>query len=74
MTFQVVFNLYPFNESLYLPSANIIRADADGQLTHFVQRATTDTIIPYGIGLTPQDRTTVAYRRPAFAQSPGNKV
>lgn len=53
MTFQVVFNLYPFNESLYLPSANIVRADANGQLTHFVQRATEATIAPYGIELTP---------------------
>jgi len=53
MTFQVVFNLYPFNESLYLPSANIVRTDANGQLTHFVQRATGATIAPYGIEWTP---------------------
>lgn len=54
MSFQVVFNLFPFNESLYLPSANIVRTDANGYLTHFVQRATVATIVPYGIEMTPQ--------------------
>ncbi|MBP6827874.1 MAG: SNF2 helicase associated domain-containing protein, partial [Saprospiraceae bacterium] len=53
MTFQVVFNLYPFNEALFLPSANIVRSDSDGQLTHFMQRATAATLVPYGVELTP---------------------
>lgn len=49
MTHQIVFNLYPFNESLYLPSANIAEVDKSGQLKYYVQRATAATIAPYGI-------------------------
>ena len=54
MTFQVVFNLYPFSENLYLPSANIVQTDASGQLAHIMQKALPATIVPYSIPLTPQ--------------------
>ncbi len=50
---QVVFNLYPFSDTLYLPSANIVQADRSGELTHLVQRAVPATIGAYGIALTP---------------------
>ena len=53
MTHQIVFNLYPFSESLYLPSVNIVRVDDKGLLTHFVQRATLATIPSYHIEITP---------------------
>ena len=46
MASQVVFNLYPFNESLYLPSANIVEVDESGQLKYLVQRATAATVEP----------------------------
>ena len=52
MQFQVVFNLYPFSENLYLPSANIVQEDKGGQLTHLVQKATTATVVSYGLELT----------------------
>ncbi|TNE61070.1 MAG: ATP-dependent helicase [Bacteroidetes bacterium] len=50
---RIVFNLYPFSETLYLPSANLVRTDPGGQLTHLVQRATPDTIGGYGLETTP---------------------
>lgn len=53
MPCQVVFNLYPFSASLFLPTANIVDADRNGVLTHFVQRATPATMAPYGIEMTP---------------------
>ncbi|MEZ4966121.1 MAG: DEAD/DEAH box helicase [Saprospiraceae bacterium] len=53
MTFQVVFNLYPFNETQYLPSANIVRSDESGELTYVVQRATAATMPPYSLEMTP---------------------
>ena len=53
MTFCVVFNLYPFSERLYLPSANIVQADKNGVLTHLIQRALPTTIAAYSIEMTP---------------------
>ncbi|MBK8923223.1 MAG: DEAD/DEAH box helicase [Saprospirales bacterium] len=53
MSCQVVFNLYPFSETLYLPAANVVQTDASGQLTHLVQKATPATIGAYGLTLTP---------------------
>jgi non-specific serine/threonine protein kinase len=53
MLFQVVFNLYPFSEHLYLPSANIVQQDKGGQLTHLVQKATPATVTSYGLELSP---------------------
>ena len=53
MLCQVVFNLYPFTETLFLPSANIVQTDRGGQLTHMVQKAIPTTIAPYGIEMSP---------------------
>ncbi|MCK6691821.1 MAG: SNF2-related protein, partial [Thermoanaerobaculia bacterium] len=50
---QIVFNLYPVTETLYLPSANVVQTDKSGQLTHLVQKATPSTIGAYGIEMTP---------------------
>jgi len=50
---RIVFNLYPFSENLYLPSANIVQVDTGGQLTHLLQKASPATIGSYGIELTP---------------------
>ncbi|MCW5923424.1 MAG: DEAD/DEAH box helicase [Saprospiraceae bacterium] len=52
MTHQIVFNLQSFNESLCLPSAYIVEADADGQLRYFVKQATSATLASYGIEIT----------------------
>lgn len=53
MSAQVVFNLYPFNESLYLPSVFLVQTGAGGELTYALQRATPATLAPLGIELTP---------------------
>jgi hypothetical protein len=53
MSHQIVFNLYPCSEILYLPSASIVQADANGQLLHILQKATPATIAPYRFVLTP---------------------
>ncbi|MBK8557261.1 MAG: hypothetical protein IPL65_16510 [Lewinellaceae bacterium] len=50
---KVVFNLYPFSENHYLPSANIVQTDAQGILTHLVQKASPATIGAYGITANP---------------------
>jgi non-specific serine/threonine protein kinase len=55
MTVRVVFNLYPFSDTLYLPSANIVQADRDGQLLHLLQKATPATLSPYGLSPTPAE-------------------
>ncbi|MBC7774720.1 MAG: DEAD/DEAH box helicase [Phycisphaerae bacterium] len=47
MTFQIVFNLYPYQNVLLLPSANVVQKSKDGQLSHLVQRATTATVGAY---------------------------
>ncbi len=53
MTHQVVFNLRPFNDSLYLPTAHIVQVDARGLLTYPVKRAIPATLASYGIETTP---------------------
>ncbi|MFN4256635.1 MAG: DEAD/DEAH box helicase [Saprospiraceae bacterium] len=53
MTFQIVFNLYPFGEQACLPSANVVQTDPTGALTHIMQKATPETVPPYGIRATP---------------------
>jgi hypothetical protein len=53
MLFQIVFDLYPFQEGLYLPAANIVQTDPEGQLTHIAQKALPSTISAYGIALSP---------------------
>ncbi len=52
---QIVFNLYPISEHHYLPSANIIRRDAGGEFTHFVQRATAVTAAGQGLTIRPEE-------------------
>ncbi len=49
MTFQIVFNLTPYQNSILLPSANVVQLSKDGQLSHLVQRATPATIGAYGL-------------------------
>ena len=49
MTFQIVFNLYPYQNLLLLPSANVVQLSKDGQLSHLVQRATPATVGAYGL-------------------------
>jgi Superfamily II DNA/RNA helicases, SNF2 family len=48
---RIVYNLYPINEHLFLPSANVVEEDRAGQLTHLVQKATASTIVGYGLRL-----------------------
>jgi non-specific serine/threonine protein kinase len=50
MSHQIVFNLYPFSETLYLPSAYIVEADESGQLKYLVQRATVAIAASYQLG------------------------
>ncbi|MEZ5043686.1 MAG: DEAD/DEAH box helicase [Saprospiraceae bacterium] len=42
--FEIVYNLYPFQESLFLPNAYICSKDKKGELTHLQQRAIPETI------------------------------
>ena len=51
---EFVFNLYPFSETLYLPSAYLVQTDRNGDLTYIVQKATLVTCAPYGIVITPE--------------------
>jgi non-specific serine/threonine protein kinase len=51
--YSVVFNLYPFSEHLFLPNANIVQVDEQGQLLHVMQKATPVTLTPYGLKVTP---------------------
>ncbi|MFN0215006.1 MAG: DEAD/DEAH box helicase [Saprospiraceae bacterium] len=53
MTFRIVFNLYPYQNSIQLPSANVVQLSKDGQFSHIVQRATTATVGAYD--LTPTE-------------------
>lgn len=46
---EIVFNLYEWAEGIYLPEAYIVKKDADGTLTHLVQKATTATLSPLGL-------------------------
>jgi non-specific serine/threonine protein kinase len=57
---RIVYNLYPFNDGLYLPGANLVRSDRDGYLTHFVQRATLATAPAQGVPVTPVDERLLA--------------
>ncbi len=53
MASQIVFNLSPFNDTLFLPSAFIVETDAQGNLGYPLQRATLATIGPQGHALSP---------------------
>lgn len=72
MTCQIVFNLYPFNETCYLPTANIIQTDREGTLLHLLQQALPTTVGAYGLVLSPvQERllATVQALRPASIEA-----
>lgn len=51
---KVVFNLQPFAASqFFLPTANIVQVDRDGEFTYILQKATPETLRPYGLEVTP---------------------
>lgn len=47
--FHIVYNLYPFSEGFFLPSANIVQIDKGGEYSHIIQRALPTTISAYQI-------------------------
>lgn len=51
--FAIVYNLYPFQEGLFLPNAYVVKKDRAGLLAHIQQRATEETIGAYQLELTP---------------------
>ena len=51
--FELVYNLYPITEGLYLPEAYIIHIDRQGEPAHVKQRAFAHTIEGFGLELTP---------------------
>jgi len=53
MNFQIAFNLYPFNETLFLPSANVVNLDNTGTPAYLVQRALPTTVEAYGLSPSP---------------------
>ena len=53
MASSIVFNLAPFNDSLFLPSAHIVETIDSGQLGYPLQRATLATVGPQGHELSP---------------------
>lgn len=46
---EIVFNLSEWAEGIYLPEAFIVKKEADGALTHLMQKATPATLPPLGI-------------------------
>lgn len=55
MTFQIVYNLAPYQTGIFLPSANVVQVSKDGQLAHLVQKATPATVGSYGLELSESD-------------------
>jgi superfamily II DNA or RNA helicase len=51
---QLVFDLYRFKDLIFLPQANIIQADTNGLLTHFVQKATRATLAGQQVNLSAE--------------------
>lgn len=51
--YEVVYNLSPIADGLYLPEAFIISRDNEGLLAHIVQKATDQTIGSYNLELDP---------------------
>jgi non-specific serine/threonine protein kinase len=49
MTFQIVFNLYPFQDSIFLPSANVVQVGKNGELAYPVARALATNVGSYGL-------------------------
>lgn len=51
--FEIVYNLYPFQEGLFLPNSYVVKKDRAGLLAHLQQKAIPDTIGSYQLELTP---------------------
>lgn len=51
--FEIVYNLYPFEDNLYLPNSYVVKKDRAGLLAHLQQKAIPDTISAYQLELTP---------------------
>lgn len=51
--FEIIYNLFPVTEGLFLPEAYIASRDAEGLLAHIQQKAFPQTIDGYGLQLTP---------------------
>lgn len=45
--FEIVYNLYPFQDDIFLPNAYVVKKDRDGMLAHLQQQATPETIGAY---------------------------
>ena len=50
---EIVYDLYPAVEELYLPMAYIVIKGKDGELTHIHQKATPETVRPLGLPVGP---------------------
>ena len=59
-TSRIVFNLYPFSETLFLPNANIVAVDKTGQYTHLLQKATKATVNHYDITISAAENELLA--------------
>ena len=53
VTHHVVYDIYPFADKLYLPTAYIVSEDQSGMLAHIKQKALRDTIQGFELELTP---------------------
>lgn len=53
MAFFIVFNLAPFEDAYFLPSAFVVETTPENDLGYPLQRATPATIVPYGLELSP---------------------
>ena len=57
---KLVFNLYPFTENCYLPTAHVVQADRAGTLLHVLQKALPGTIASHGLTLSPAEERLLA--------------
>ncbi len=51
-SYEIVYNLFPIAETLFLPEAYIVQRDPEGLLAHIQQKAFPHTIEPFGLELT----------------------
>jgi SNF2 family DNA or RNA helicase len=51
--YEIVYDIYPFTDKLYLPVAYVVSTDRDGYLAHIRQRALPGTIKSFGIENNP---------------------
>lgn len=52
--YDVVYNLYTFQEGLFLPNAFIVSKDKEGYFAHIKQRATVQTLSGFQLELSPE--------------------